>query len=172
MTAHSCRPRGWAVSPALAAFFLPLLISGCALFYGSDRSSAPTVAVSASPVAIPAGGSSILTATALNASQITITGSDGSSFTLPGTGGTQTVTPKATTKYTATATGKAGNATANATVLVSTGNISAINHVIFMLQENHTFDNYFGMLNPYRKANNWNIGDDGKTTTWTALTTS
>lgn len=161
MTAHSCRSRGWAVFPALAAFFLPLLISGCALFYGSDRSPAPTVAVSASPVAIPAGGSSILTATALNASQITITGSDGSTFTLPGTGGTQTVTPKATTKYTATATGKAGNATADATVLVSTGNISAINHVVFMLQENHTFDNYFGMLNPYRKSNNFNIGDDG-----------
>jgi phospholipase C len=31
-----------------------------------------------------------------------------------------------------------------------------------MMQENHTFDNYFGMLNPYRKANHWNIGDDGK----------
>ncbi len=30
-----------------------------------------------------------------------------------------------------------------------------------MLQENHTFDNYFGMLNPYREANGWNIGDDG-----------
>jgi phospholipase C len=31
-----------------------------------------------------------------------------------------------------------------------------------MLQENHSFDNYFGMLNPYRKANGFNIGDDGK----------
>jgi phospholipase C len=31
-----------------------------------------------------------------------------------------------------------------------------------MLQENHTFDNYFGMLNPYRKANGWSVGDDGK----------
>lgn len=31
-----------------------------------------------------------------------------------------------------------------------------------MMQENHSFDNYFGMLNPYRKANGWNIGDDGK----------
>jgi len=41
-------------------------------------------------------------------------------------------------------------------------NVTAINHVIFMMQENHTFDNYFGMLNPYRKANGWNIGDDGK----------
>ena len=34
-----------------------------------------------------------------------------------------------------------------------------------MLQENHTFDNYFGMLNPYRVANNWNVGDDGNTYT-------
>ena len=30
------------------------------------------------------------------------------------------------------------------------------------MQENRTFDHYFGMLNPYRKANNFNIGDDGK----------
>ena len=30
-----------------------------------------------------------------------------------------------------------------------------------MLQENHTFDNYFGMLNPYRVANGWSVGDDG-----------
>lgn len=161
MTAHSCRGRGLVLLPAMAGLFLPLLISGCALFYGSDRSSAPTVAVSASPVAIAAGSSSILTATALNATQITITGSDGTTYTLPGTGGTQTVTPTATTKYIATATGKAGNATADATVLVTTGTISSLNHIIFLLQENHTFDNYFGMLNPYRHTNNLNIGDDG-----------
>ena len=42
------------------------------------------------------------------------------------------------------------------------GSTQSINHVIFMLQENHTFDNYFGMLNPYRQTNGWNIGDDGK----------
>ncbi len=39
--------------------------------------------------------------------------------------------------------------------------LQSIKHVIFMLQENHSFDNYFGMLNPYRKANGRNIGDDG-----------
>ena len=38
--------------------------------------------------------------------------------------------------------------------------ITAVNHVIFMLQENRTFDTYFGMLNPYRRANGWNVGDD------------
>ena len=47
-----------------------------------------------------------------------------------------------------------------------------------MLQENHTFDDYFGMLNPYRQNPTgtgvcptnasgvpqcWNIGDDGTT---------
>jgi phospholipase C len=42
-------------------------------------------------------------------------------------------------------------------------NASSINHVVFMLQENRSFDSYFGMLNPYRQTNKWNIGDDGKT---------
>ncbi len=42
-----------------------------------------------------------------------------------------------------------------------TGSATALNHVILMLQENRSFDNYFGMLNAYRKANGWNIGDDG-----------
>jgi phospholipase C len=41
------------------------------------------------------------------------------------------------------------------------GSVQSINHVIFELQENHTFDNYFGMLNPYRHAKGWNVGDDG-----------
>jgi phospholipase C len=35
-----------------------------------------------------------------------------------------------------------------------------VNHIIFMLQENRTFDAYFGMLNPYRRARGWNVGDD------------
>lgn len=39
--------------------------------------------------------------------------------------------------------------------------VTSVNHVIFMLQENHTFDNYFGMLNPYRAAQGWTTGDDG-----------
>jgi phospholipase C len=42
------------------------------------------------------------------------------------------------------------------------GTVASINHVIFMQQENRTFDTYFGMLNPYRKAHGWNIGSDGK----------
>jgi phospholipase C len=32
-----------------------------------------------------------------------------------------------------------------------------------MLQENRSFDSYYGMLNPYRKANNFSVGTDGQT---------
>ncbi|MGA7339176.1 MAG: alkaline phosphatase family protein [Terracidiphilus sp.] len=46
--------------------------------------------------------------------------------------------------------------------VVAPGTFDSIDHVIFMMQENHTFDNYFGMLNPYRKSNGWSVGDDGQ----------
>ncbi len=145
----------------LVGFLVSSLITGCALFYGSDRSTTPAVAIYTYPLAISAGGSANLTVTALNVTQITVTGSDGSTFTLPATGGTLAVTPTHTTKYTATAVGKNGMATASVSLLVTTGTFTSIDHVIFLLQENHTFDNYFGMLNPYRHTNNLNIGDDG-----------
>ncbi|MGA3106801.1 MAG: alkaline phosphatase family protein [Terriglobales bacterium] len=45
------------------------------------------------------------------------------------------------------------------------GSLQSVDHVVFMLQENRSFDTYFGMLNPYRQANGWNVGDDGKTYT-------
>jgi len=34
-----------------------------------------------------------------------------------------------------------------------------------MLQENRSFDSYFGMLNPYRAANKWTVSEDGNTCT-------
>ena len=124
----------------------------------------PTVTIVANPTSITSGNSSTLTVIATNATQVTITGSDGSMDALQATGGTDVVSPTATTTYTATATGAGGTTTANATVTVTApGNLKDIDHVVFMLQENHTFDNYFGMLNPYRQANAYNIGDDGNT---------
>ena len=127
--------------------------------------TAPAVTISASPSSIVAGSSSTLTVTASNATQVTVSGSDGSSYNLSATGGTQTVSPAATTTYTATATGAGGTQTASVTVTVTAAvtNVDAINHVIFMLQENHSFDNYFGMLNPYKEANGWAVGSDGNT---------
>ena len=123
----------------------------------------PTVTIMASPSTITAGSSSTLTVTASNATQVVISdNSDSLTFTLAATGGTQAVTPATTTTYTATATGAGGTATAQSIVTVSaSGSVSSVNHVIFMMQENRTFDTYFGMLNPYRTAHGWNVGDDG-----------
>ncbi len=128
--------------------------------------AAPTVTITATPAAIAAGQSTTLNVVATNANQVVVTGTDNTSYTLATTGGQQPVTPSSTTTYTATATG-ANNQTAKATVTVAVtpkqpGSINSINHVIFLLQENRTFDTYFGMLNPYRKSQGFNIGDDGK----------
>ena len=124
--------------------------------------SQPTVNITATPSTITSGATSTLTVTATNAMQVAITGTDGSSYALQPAGGTQLVTPPSTVTYTATATGTADSVTATATIMVEpAATLQSIKHVIFMLQENHSFDNYFGMLNPYRKANSWNLGDDG-----------
>jgi phospholipase C len=122
----------------------------------------PTITIIANPASITSGASSTLTVTATAATQVTVTGTDGSSYTLQPAGGTQTVNPTATTTYTATATGAGGTTTATAELSVQpAATLQSIKHVIFMLQENHTFDNYFGMLNPYRQKNSFNMGDDG-----------
>jgi phospholipase C len=132
----------------------------------STSNPAPTVTISASPASITAGATSTLTVAATDATLVVIAGSDGSAYTLSSSGGTKVVTPAVTTIYTATATGTNGIAAATATVTVGTagtGGAQSINHVIFMMQENHTFDNYFGMLNPYRQKNKMDVGDNGVT---------
>ncbi len=123
----------------------------------------PVVSITASPAAISSGGTSTLTVTATRATKVVVTNSsDATSYSLGATGGSQSVSPTQTTTYTATATGAGGTTAATATVTVSTGNAQSIQHVLFMLQENRSFDSYFGMLNPYRMNNGWNVGDDGK----------
>jgi phospholipase C len=127
----------------------------------------PSVTITANPATITSGNSSTLKVTATNATQVTITG-DGALYSLEPDGGSQVVSPTATTSYTATATGPGGTASSSTTVTVNpAASLQSIDHVIFMLQENHSFDNYFGMLNPYRTSDgkNWNIGDDGVTYT-------
>ncbi|HEX4032511.1 MAG TPA: alkaline phosphatase family protein [Terracidiphilus sp.] len=161
------------VAVSVVSGLLTLMLSGCSANVtgsssggGESSTPAPTVSISANPTTVTTGASSMLTVTVSNATQVSVAGSDGSSYSLQPAGGVQSVTPAATTTYTAAATGAGGKQTASTTVTVnagSTGNEDAINHVIFMLQENHTFDNYFGMLNPYKKSNGWAVGSDGKT---------
>jgi phospholipase C len=140
---------------------------------GSDSDSAkvtvtdspvPSVTVIANPTTITSGNSSTLVVTATNATQVTIAGTDGSSYSLQPDGGSQVVSPTITVTYTATATGPGGIEKSSATVTVDpAASLQSIDHVIFMLQENHTFDNYFGMLNNYRNSMKWSVGDDGVT---------
>ena len=123
----------------------------------------PTVTLTVKSSTITEGSSTTLTVTATSATSVNVTGSDGSSTTVSSTGGSVSVSPTSTTTYTAEASGSDGTASAQATVTVEpASSLNAVSHVIFMLQENHTFDNYFGMLNPYRKSNGWNTGGDGK----------
>jgi hypothetical protein len=78
---------------------------------------APTVALSASPSAITAGGSSTLTWTSTNATSVTIDQAIGA---VPANG-SRAVSPAGTTTYTITATNSSGSATATATVTVTAG---------------------------------------------------
>ena len=127
----------------------------------------PTVTISANPTTITAGQPTVLTVVATGSTTLVITDNiDSNSYPLSATGGTQTVNPLKTVIYTATATPAVGPAIkASVTVTVNPANLQAIKHVIFEMQENHTFDNYFGMLNPYRVANGWNVSEDGNTYT-------
>ncbi|MGC2620806.1 MAG: alkaline phosphatase family protein, partial [Acidobacteriaceae bacterium] len=118
-------------------------------------SAAPSVTIYADSPTIAAGGASTLTVKATNATTVKVSGG-GDTYTLAATGGTVNVTPTQTTPYTAEATNSSGTTSGSATVtVISATAVDAIKHVVFMLQENHTFDNYFGMLNPYRKTNGW-----------------
>ena len=69
----------------------------------------------------------------------------------PATLGSVTVRPTATTTYTCTATDRFGNhLSAPTKVILSNGSVSNLNHIVYLLQENRAFDNYFGNLAYYR----------------------
>jgi len=123
----------------------------------------PTATLTASPTSITSGQTATLTWTTTNATSASI--DNGIGAVTPVSGGSITVEPSKTTTYTLTATGPSGSTTAQATVTVQPGSLTNIMHVIFMLQENRSFDSYFGMLNPYREANGWTRSEDGKTYT-------
>ncbi len=111
----------------------------------------PTVSFSANPTSINSGQSSTLSWTTTGANSVSIDNGIGS----VSISGSYSVSPTTTTTYTLTATGPGGTTTGTATVSVSTANagITKLNHIVIALQENRSFDNYFGMINKYRAMN-------------------
>lgn len=79
--------------------------------------------------------------------------------------GTATVSPAATTTYTATATAPDGTPIKQtATLTVSTAAAGVVKHIFFLLQENRSFDMYLGELGAYRSARLAQTGiTDGQT---------
>jgi phospholipase C len=122
-----------------------------------------TLSFTASPTTITSGSSSTLSwqVSGGTATSLSINNSVCSSCALPS--GTASVTPTATTTYVATATASDGSTvTQSATVTVSSTTTGQIKHIFFMLQENRSFDMYFGQLSAYRQSrllNTFNITD-------------
>ena len=82
---------------------------------------------------------------------VTVSIDQGVGTVTPPAGGTVVVNPKGTTTYTATATDPNGVTTqAKAVVTMSGALQQSINHIIWLVQENRSFDSYFSKLGLYR----------------------
>jgi len=133
----------------VVTLFIYFIASWFALSCGGGTQTPPaelSVHLSANPATIGAGGQTTLSWSSQGATSITIDHGIGS----VAASGSTTVSPTATTLYTAVANGSGRTTQASVSVNVSTGSIESVQHIIFMLQENRTFDNYFGQLNQYR----------------------
>jgi phospholipase C len=109
-----------------------------------------TVTLTANPMSVTSGQAVTLAWTANAATSLTI---DNGVGTVIGATGQTTVNPTKTTTYTITATDATGaTQTASATVTVVVAGMENIKHIIFLVQENRTFDNYFSKMNEYRAA--------------------
>ncbi|HWC20608.1 MAG TPA: alkaline phosphatase family protein [Terriglobales bacterium] len=109
---------------------------------------------SAEPDTIQPGSSATLSWTSQGISTLTIDQGIGNVTALLPNGSIK-VAPGETTTYTATATDQGGvQITEQVVVSVAAPPIPQhpIKHIIFMLQENRTFDNYFGVLGAYRAS--------------------
>ena len=108
-----------------------------------------TLACSAKPV-VPAPGEPVtISWTATNAASVRI--NQGVGEVAPAVAGSVVVHPTQTTTYTCTANDGRGDELSKSTrVTISTGDVHNLNHIVFMLQENRAFDNYFGSLAYYR----------------------
>ena len=137
------------VNPAATTTYTITATNGTATATAQATVNAPlSVTLTASPANITPGQQSTLSWKSRGASTLTI---DNGVGTVTGPAGTVAVSPSQTTTYTITAIDSGGHSTtASTTVTVSTGSgLSTIKHIIFMLQENRSFDSYFSQLGAY-----------------------
>jgi len=130
--------------------------SGAATVTAPPPTGGPTATLTATPTTVTAGQSVTLKWTTTNATSVSLT-QNGTNVPI-GSGQTSTVVTLnavGTATFILTATGAQGAAaTSQASVQVtpatSPGDITAVNHIIFLSQENRSFDVIFGKLNEYR----------------------
>ena len=141
------------VSPIATTTYTITATNGAATATAQATVSAPLgVTLTANPVNIAPGGQSTLTWASQGAASLSIDNGIGA---VTGATGSVKVSPTANTTYTITATDAQGiTTTASATVNVVTNTgLQGIKHIIVMLQENRSFDSYFGQLGNYVTAN-------------------
>jgi phosphatidylinositol-3-phosphatase len=106
-----------------------------------DVADLPGITLTAQPASIAAGSAATLTWASEEAISVSLDNGIGP----VSLSSSQQVTPSATTTYTATAVGTAGTATAAVTVTVTPFTaIPASNHVILVLEENHSYESVRG----------------------------
>jgi len=137
------------VSPIATTTYTITAVNGTATATATATVTAPLgVTLTANPANITPGGQSTLTWASTGAATVSI---DQGVAPIKGATGSVPVSPAQTTTYTITATDTSGIATtAQATVNVVTNTgLQGIKHIIVMLQENRSFDSYFGNLQNY-----------------------
>lgn len=137
------------VNPAATTTYTITATNGAATATAQATVNAPlSVTLTASPANLTPGQQSTLSWNARGAATLSI---DNGIGTVTGPQGSVTVSPAQTTTYTITATDTGGHSTTgSATVTVSSSSgLQTIKHVIFMLQENRSFDSYFSKLGAY-----------------------
>ncbi len=108
-----------------------------------------SLSCTATPVVPQPGQPVTISWSASNAASVRI--DEGVGEVSPAASGKVTVTPTQSTNYTCTATDQYGDQLSQqAPVIVSAGSIQNLNHIVYMLQENRAFDNYFGVFANYR----------------------
>jgi phospholipase C len=137
------------VSPAATTIYTITATNGTATATATATVNAPlAVTLKANPENIAPGSSATLAWAAQGAASLSI---DQGVGPVTGSTGSVSVTPAQNTTYTITALDSQGNAaTGSATVnVVTNGGLQGIKHIIVLLQENRSFDNYFSKLSDY-----------------------